>query len=1145
MMYKNLLLSSQGGIINKMNRAKQDNCAVVAIGLGGTGVSCLKNLKQKIYNRVIPDNQDPNSDVPPAVPEYKHIKFLAVDSDKNGLAEVNRDSSSIDKVNESEYFDISYKGDISEVFERNKGMLDTDSAYREWLEHSKIKVLSAKDGACGIRQIGRYLFMQRASAFVNKVRELVVDAKKDLNEPNVYVHIFSGIGGGTGAGTFLDACYLIQKALNAAGVNAHTCGYFFLPDVNLDKVTDEETRSNIKENGFACLQELDYCMNFENNKDEWCQRYPGIGEIRTYKPPVDICHLISGRDTSGNNITNAYDYAMNVVTDYFMDFLVKTGAQFTMASHIANYTAKKSQLNKTSGAQYEYCVLGASNASLPYKEILTYLASRLFDNFEPMKTRHPSAPEVETFIKKNSLTYEALFNMLIRGVDMSFPLPDVKPADAKENDDLTTTYFADLRAKAIAAADKNFSTMTRDIEKYDVVSSVNAPKEATTTASSIITKVFKLLVEMAADNEKGPYYTSELLKGTSNNDIVSYIDGHITEVSSKISQLEYNLPDKERRRKLDQDNFFGHNRASRSRYNAYVSSSRELAMQYAQQQILYTMKDFLEKLRKQLIDLSSKYFRVYCSVISNIDDTFRANKTYIEDLRDDVKEFEYPIAKINEIKNVIDKQFEKDGKFNIDSMMHEFQIYLLSEEGHNAWAGQVEGDICKYISSYFTKVFSEYTEKTMTGYLKDKYGTENTEELINAIRNDIMEELNRKANPLFHTSHLYDASKASPIGYVSIPDDCSEVEVAAENLVSVVNTLQLRKTSVKDRITIMRCFVGAPIYGYSQLADYEVMSMNTNKSGKHLYEGKTYIEDSKEFKGRDWRFLPSPTPLSLMNSSNDKTLRDRAKHAADVYDAAVDKGIIYQPSTNDYEVRFIDKDFFNEMITLAEEAKNKKDPSAMYAASEKIKEMKDSLEFERVKISIPNDCKNGDGAPIESEKKKVRVDHFAFMPKVVEMVEEEIAKYEKIDELINALIPKADTDFEDYTNALFTGAITIEGVKIYYVDDFADKVDLSAPTMQMGAIRLYQAYVNFKALDETVREKLKAISEKRNSLSEGMDIIIESCTNVKTQLNPQMKAMQLNLAKNKFPQQAIDIRDFFVKFESAFDLYLMNYGIML
>ena len=78
--YDSLLLNCGGGIINRSQQSKQyRGAAALAIGIGGTGVAALAELKQKVYQQLEPD--DPDS----PVPEYQHIQFLAIDSDTTDI----------------------------------------------------------------------------------------------------------------------------------------------------------------------------------------------------------------------------------------------------------------------------------------------------------------------------------------------------------------------------------------------------------------------------------------------------------------------------------------------------------------------------------------------------------------------------------------------------------------------------------------------------------------------------------------------------------------------------------------------------------------------------------------------------------------------------------------------------------------------------------------------------------------------------------------------------------------------------------------------------------------------------------------------------------------------------------------------------
>jgi hypothetical protein len=150
MMYNQLLLKTGGGVMSDKQKSQAAQVANVCIGLGGTGVSCLKTLKQSVYSQVVPDV--PNSDVP----SFSHIQFLAVDTDKSSL-ESDGSVGSLDAA--TEFFDLSCANiggllAMTTVLAGNPDM--------KWLKTKNVqtgedglKILSAKAGAGGVRQIGR------------------------------------------------------------------------------------------------------------------------------------------------------------------------------------------------------------------------------------------------------------------------------------------------------------------------------------------------------------------------------------------------------------------------------------------------------------------------------------------------------------------------------------------------------------------------------------------------------------------------------------------------------------------------------------------------------------------------------------------------------------------------------------------------------------------------------------------------------------------------------------------------------------------------------------------------------------------------------------------------------------------------------
>ena len=62
MTYDSLLLNCGGGVISTSQKSKQFGGAALCIGIGGTGVSALAELKRKVYQQLEPD--DPNDAVP-------------------------------------------------------------------------------------------------------------------------------------------------------------------------------------------------------------------------------------------------------------------------------------------------------------------------------------------------------------------------------------------------------------------------------------------------------------------------------------------------------------------------------------------------------------------------------------------------------------------------------------------------------------------------------------------------------------------------------------------------------------------------------------------------------------------------------------------------------------------------------------------------------------------------------------------------------------------------------------------------------------------------------------------------------------------------------------------------------------------------
>ena len=82
-------------------------------------------------------------------------------------------------------------------------------------------------------------------------------------------------------------------------------------------------------------------------------------------------------------------------------------------------------------------------------------------------------------------------------------------------------------------------------------------------------------------------------------------------------------------------------------------------------------------------------------------------------------------------------------------MLDAFMRLFLENE--DTWLGEDENKITKMVNTFFVKTaFGDFANRTITSFLKDKYGISNDAQLANKIYNEWMKKLTAKASPLFY-----------------------------------------------------------------------------------------------------------------------------------------------------------------------------------------------------------------------------------------------------------------------------------------------------------------------------------------------------------------------------------------------------------
>ena len=518
--YNRLSVGAGGGVINNFQKSERQPDATICIGLGGTGSDAIKKLKREVYKRLKPD--DENS----PIPAYKNIKYLLIDSDDSKIG-AQDDLGEIQK--QTEYFDIS-NGDIKTAMAAKEIL--KNRAEMNWLNYENISIKDAGNGAGGIRQVGRYLLIDKAAALKAKLTAIINEAMLGVTG-DINIHIFSGLSGGTGSGTFIDVCYIVQNVLESLGRvgGSRVCGYFFLPDVNLSKpeiVADPLVSNYIRVNGYAALKELDYLMNLEAEKGHFRQNY-GTFSVDTVKPPVDLCYLISSTTANGVSVEDGYNYGLSVAADYVISFLSKVtlpngvaagaadGGQ-TLQGHIANLEQAKNSIKKIHGALIDYNIIGAANAEMPLSDIATYLGAKLFERFDFMYNQVPAENQLMEFVAKNQLGYEQILGALTKGIAFHVPFPKYDPKDLIASNKQPIDRCDDWIAGARGKLQENRKNMEEKLRDYKI------PENST----SLIARIYlDLYTNYACDAKYGPFFAMRLLGGMNNKNMLHVIDGYV------------------------------------------------------------------------------------------------------------------------------------------------------------------------------------------------------------------------------------------------------------------------------------------------------------------------------------------------------------------------------------------------------------------------------------------------------------------------------------------------------------------------------------------------------------------------------------------------------------------------------------------
>lgn len=1146
--YSKLLLSNSGGITPQQQKAEQiENTATILIGLGGTGVHCIRTIKTEVYNRLQPDNGGYES-------KYDHIRFIGVDISRQSSGLVSRDwdhnADSRLSLNETEFFSIADPN--LESLLKNRLALESCKNL-SWFDNRYIAFDSLYEFNpynTGVRQVGRLIMMNKSASFMERVKHEISEASQGLTEPQINIHVFTGLSGATGSGCFLDVCYMIRSiAEEISGINIF--GYFFLPDINLARIPYEakDVRSYLPKNGYAAMQELDYCMNLPENGGSFEQIYQGNKVVKWDMPPVDMCHLISVADESLNEISDGYKYAMDTVTEYVMDFLTKSAAKNRVAEQLANFKAmvRMADSRKAFGSNMAYCTIGASCASIPFREINTYLVSELFDKFGSIQNNVPSKAEVET-LAVASLTngetkdvtgiYDFLYRQITDDIsDQYAAYPDNWKFVHDFGNREMITHYTNQTAEKLNRVEANARSMlTSDNDK------------------SLLGKVMTQMSYIIRDFNRGPIYAYRMVAVSQSHNFLNIIDGLIMENNARrnLEDLQTELRESyyegaksdfdncRRRTLMDTDT---------KRFADYEFYLKALEQHKLHMYILSKLDDLLRQFRAQLTEITASYYVKLVRVMETLLNTFAENKEALKNPAVMLKKAPcvIPIVTIEDIEETLDSEI---AKIDAPGLFSDFMSEVLNNQ--DDWITDNENKIAAGVTRFFSETaFPGFADRTVASFLKDKYGNEiDDKQLSNIIYNEWIRGLDEKTRLLFcFDSEIWPEESTGKISIISIPAGSAEIKSAAEKMTGLNPVYDLSEYSAKDRVTALVTAVGFPISAYINCEQYEGSYFACNNPGIHYYEG----QPNPTIGFTDWRKLPSVRPQSLINIDKvPEKLRRLLTEGREFFEKAHqfgvidDEGVIYK--LDEESVNIIKEG----CLKCAEAIRKTESPEDIPELMDAVNNLKNlpELKLEKIDFRLPEDgCRE-----TNEYVRRIQEDHFIYSPAIHEGVAATLKVIEDLSKKRAEIIAKAEevaTDTEEngkalgeYLEALFTGIISYEGrVIVYHQDSLGIKTDFTLckkeDQFKFSAIPPYQGFESYKKLPKEVRDEINKLADAR--LNADAPELYSTVKALKEVFISERLNIWNQLASNY--EEYLDILLFIRKLNDHFEKYCAESGI--
>ena len=455
---------------------------VILIGIGGTGLTALEEVKKLEYKYLKDENENPTL--------LKSLHYLYVDSDAHSL------NLASNLFSQEECFLL------KSLSFSNHGLCRAAQALAIEYDHSSSIRNYGHDSQVG-RRIARLLLVQHAGELAKRLNNIFSKAAQ-ISSKSLDVYIIASLAGSTGGGTFIDISYIVKWLLRDFQQSFKTSVIGFFTDATeakqqiFNNVMPMRSNDVLASNSLASFMELQLCMNLYDNNTVFCQSYDSF-TINTSESPLDTYFLFGGENSPMQTMAECILSGITQVNEGDYNRLYNSNPFFSLSSMFSNLAAQR----------ISFFSIGSSSLYAPIEQVAAALYITVLTDCG-LCTDNSDKPETSS-VENYGLSFAKLLVARIRfylQTTANLELPKLTSYNAKTCKDGIPMLWMEIGSKYVSmrrAYNREIvSRMLDDIDNFAAYNYGHIP-------SSYFADIYDKLVSLFIKAPQGPALVVALL----------------------------------------------------------------------------------------------------------------------------------------------------------------------------------------------------------------------------------------------------------------------------------------------------------------------------------------------------------------------------------------------------------------------------------------------------------------------------------------------------------------------------------------------------------------------------------------------------------------------------------------------------------